>query len=226
MHSRMHPTMYPAIHQTSNHLRYTFFSFTLIVLFTVFQTGCSEEPTLQPISTDATVLAFGDSLTYGTGTSRDKAYPAVLESLINRQVINAGIPGEVTKEGLRRLPRLLSEHQPDLLILCHGGNDILRKLDMVKAKNNIQQMIDLAREQQTQVILIGVPEFGLFLDPAPIYQEIAEENNLPILSDALSDILSSAQLKSDHIHPNSSGYQQFAEKIADLLVHSKAVDAY
>ena len=198
----------------------------LILVLGLSLFACSDEPKLQPIMADATILAFGDSLTYGTGTSRDKAYPAVLESLINRKVVNAGVPGELTREGLVRLPQLLSRHQPDLLILCHGGNDILRKLDMAKAKNNIQQMIDLAREQQVQVILIGVPEFGLFLDPAPIYQEIAEENNLPILSDALSDILSSAQLKSDHIHPNSSGYQVFAEKIADLLVHSKAVEAY
>ena len=150
----------------------------------------------------------------------------MLETLINRKVINAGVPGEITREGLLRLPQLLSRHQPDLLILCHGGNDILRKLDMVIAKNNIQQMIDLAREQQIQVILIAVPEFGLFLDPAPIYQEIAEENNLPILLDALSDILSSSRLKSDHIHPNSIGYQQLAENISDMLVRSKAVEAH
>jgi lysophospholipase L1-like esterase len=198
----------------------------LLLVLSLSLSACSDGPRLQPITADATILAFGDSLTYGTGTSRDKAYPAVLETLINRKVINAGVPGEVTREGLVRLPQLLSRHQPDLLILCHGGNDILRKLDMVKAKNNIQQMIDLAREQQIQVMLIGVPEFGLFLDPAPIYQEIAEENNLPILSDALSDILSSSQLKSDHIHPNSKGYQQLAEKISDMLVRSKAVAAH
>ena len=199
---------------------------TLLLVLSLSLSACSDEPKLEPIIEDATILAFGDSLTYGTGTSRDKAYPAVLETLINRKVINAGVPGEITREGLLRLPQLLSRHQPDLLILCHGGNDILRKLDMVIAKNNIQQMIDLAREQQIQVILIAVPEFGLFLDPAPIYQEIAEENNLPILLDALSDILSSSRLKSDHIHPNSIGYQQLAENISDMLVRSKAVEAH
>ena len=198
----------------------------LLLVLSISLSACSDGPEMQPITADATILAFGDSLTYGTGTSRDKAYPAVLETLISRKVINAGVPGEVTKEGLRRLPQLLSRHQPDLLILCHGGNDILRKLDMVKAKNNIQQMIDLAREHQAQVILIGVPEFGLFLDPAPIYQEIAEENNLPILADTLSDILSRSQLKSDHIHPNSMGYQQLAQSISELLVQTKAIRAH
>jgi lysophospholipase L1-like esterase len=212
--------------KTRKHSLNTIVNSLLLLLFSLSMSACSDGPKMQPITADATILAFGDSLTYGTGTSRDKAYPAVLETLINRKVINAGVPGEMTREGLVRLPQLLSRHQPDLLILCHGGNDILRKLDMAKAKNNIQQMIDLAREQQVQVILIGVPEFGLFLDPAPIYQEIADENNLPILPDALSDILSSAQLKSDHIHPNSKGYQQLAESISEMLVQSKAVAAY
>ena len=198
----------------------------LLLVFSFSLSACSDGPELQPITADATVLAFGDSLTYGTGTSRDKAYPAVLETLINRTVINAGVPGEVSREGLHRLPQLLTRHQPDLLILCHGGNDILRKLDLAKAKRNIQQMIDLASEQQVQVILIGVPEFGIFLSPPAFYQELAEENNIPILSDALSDILSSTQLKSDHIHPNAMGYQQFAESIAALLMQSKAIEAH
>ena len=197
----------------------------LLLVLSLSLSACSDGPEMQPITADATILAFGDSLTYGTGTSRDKAYPAVLETLINRKVINAGVPGEVTREGLQRLPQLLSRHQPDLLILCHGGNDILRKLDMHKARNNLQQMIDLARAQQIQVVLIGVPEFGLFLDPAPIYQQIAEENNLPIQLDALSNILSSSRLKSDHIHPNAMGYQQFAEYIAELLIQSKAIES-
>lgn len=198
----------------------------LLVVLSLSLSACSDEPELQPITADATILAFGDSLTYGTGTSRDKAYPAVLETLINRKVINAGVPGEVSRDGLLRLPQLLSRHQPDLLILCHGGNDILRKLDMLKTKNNIQQMIELARAQQVQVVLIGVPEFGLFLDPAAIYQEIAEENDLPIQLDALSDILSSSQLKSDHIHPNAMGYQQLAQSISELLIQSKAITAH
>ena len=59
-----------------------------------------------------------------------------------------------------------------------------------------------------------------------MYQEIAEENSLPILSDALSEILSSTRLKSDHIHPNSMGYQQLAENISDMLVRLKAVEAH
>lgn len=182
--------------------------------------ACSEPVKLQPLSANATILAFGDSLTYGTGTSRDKAYPARLSVQINREVINEGIPGEVTSEGLNRLPQLLERYQPELIIICHGGNDILRKLNLAEAKANIQQMINLAHQYGSQVVLIGVPEFGLFLSSAPMYSELAEENTIPIENDVLGDILGKNTLKSDHIHPNSTGYQVMADRLSQLL-HEK-----
>ncbi len=191
------------------------------VIFTV-TSSCSDKTQLQALDENTTILAFGDSLTYGTGTSNDKAYPAVLERLINRKVVNAGIPGEISSKGLSRLPNLIKQLQPGLIIICHGGNDILRKLDLNKTSNNIQQMIDLARQNNSQVVLIGVPEFGLFLESSPIYQALAKNNQLPIADDILADILAKASLKSDHIHPNAMGYQMLAKRIALLLKQSGA----
>jgi len=185
--------------------------------------SCSDQPQLKPLASDATILAFGDSLTYGTGTSRDKAYPAVLAGLINRNVINAGIPGEVSRKGLQRLPALLDRHRPALLIICHGANDILGKKDMTLAKNNIQQMINLARSKDIEIVLIGVPEFSLFLTSSPIYQALADENKLPVEDNILGDILGKNTLKSDHVHPNTQGYQLLAEHIAKLLKRSGAI---
>ncbi len=82
----------------------------LILLLINAISACSDSAKLQPLKADATILAFGDSLTYGTGTSKNKAYPAILEKLINHRVINVGIPGEVSRDGLVRLPRLLKEY--------------------------------------------------------------------------------------------------------------------
>jgi len=198
-------------------------TFLPLLFIFFFVASCSDKAQLQALDTNATILAFGDSLTYGTGTSRDKAYPAILETLVNHKVINAGIPGEVSEKGLIRLPGLIKQYQPGLIIICHGGNDILRKLDLKKTKTNIQQMIQLAKANNSQVILIGVPEFGLFLQTLPLYQSLAEENHLPIDSDILGDILGKNKLKSDHIHPNTKGYQILAERIATLLKQSGAV---
>jgi lysophospholipase L1-like esterase len=195
-----------------------------IILFLIFLlAGCSDQPKLEPLPADATILAFGDSLTYGTGTGRNNAYPAVLEQLIGRKVINAGIPGEISQKGLTRLPSLIAEHQPELIIICHGGNDILRKLDLSKTRSNIQQMIDLARSNNSEVVLIGVPEFGLFLNSVELYQALAEENHIPIENDVLGDIIGKNTLKSDHIHPNTKGYKILAEKISRLLKQSGAI---
>ena len=101
---------------------------------------------MSPLSAGATVLAFGDSLTYGTGAKHETtSYPAVLAGLIGRKVVNVGLPGEVSADGLNRLPDLLDEHNPKLMILCHGGNDMLRKRDLNLAKNNLREMVLLAK---------------------------------------------------------------------------------
>jgi len=195
----------------------------IVIILAIVISSCSDNAELQPLDANATILAFGDSLTYGTGTSRDKAYPAVLESLIQHKVINAGVPGEISKDGLTRLPGLLTQYQPDLIIICHGGNDILRKLDITLTKSNIQQMINIAVQNGSQVLLIGIPEFGLFLNASPIYQALADENKLPIENNILGDVLGKNAFKSDHIHPNTRGYQIVAERISALLIQSGAI---
>ncbi len=216
------------IHRGRIHIKLQFYMavsnvnlvFCLLPLLLV---ACSDNTQLKALDANATVLAFGDSLTYGTGTNRNKAYPAILETLIKRKVINAGVPGEITEKGLRRLPALLDSYHPDLIIICHGGNDILRKLDLSIVQKNIQQMIDLARHNNTEVILIGVPSFSLFLSKVAIYQSLANDNNIPLEGNSLAKILAKNSLKSDYIHPNTMGYQQLAEDISQLLKHYGAI---
>ena len=185
-----------------------------------FLLSCENEPQLKPLKQDAIILAFGDSLTYGTGAKPNKSYPAQLEQLIQRKVINAGIPGEISKKGLRRLPALLNTHQPDLVILCHGANDILRKMNLTRTKTNLQKMIDLIEQSEAQVVLLTVPEFSLFLSAAPFYEELAAENKIPLLNNTLSGILLKPALKSDQIHPNADGYLIMASRIQALIEKS------
>lgn len=187
--------------------------------------GCSSKPeTLSPLPYDATILAFGDSLTAGTGANPDASYPAQLESLTGRRVINAGRPGEVSRDGAQRLPALLDEHEPDLLILVHGGNDFLRRVDIAETRGNLATMIETARERGVEVLLVAVPAPTLLrLRSEVIYGELATEFRLPVENDALAHILSRNALKADPIHPNADGYRYLAERIHRLLIDTQAL---
>lgn len=185
--------------------------------------GCSSQPELPQLSPDATILAFGDSLTYGSGAKQEESYPAVLSRLTGFEVINGGIPGEVTTAGLARLPGILDEIQPQLMILCHGGNDMLRQQDLNVAADNLRSMIRLARRQGISVILLAVPRPGVFLTPPGFYEQVAEEMGVPIESEVLPDILSTRSLKSDRIHPNRDGYRVMAEAVIQLMKETGAI---
>ena len=186
--------------------------------------GCGDKvPRLAALPQDAVVLAFGDSLTFGTGAQPEASYPAVLEQLIGRKVWGAGVPGEVSAAGLARLPSALDYYQPQLLILCHGGNDFLRKLGDAQAAENLRGMIRIARQKGVDVVLIGVPKPGLFPSPPDFYAEIAKEFGLPYEGTALKEILRDNELKSDLAHPNARGYARLAAAVATLLKKSGAL---
>jgi acyl-CoA thioesterase I len=186
--------------------------------------ACSSEPKLRHLAPDALILAFGDSLTYGTGAAPTENYPAVLEKLIGRHVINAGVPGETTAEGAARLQLLLEQEKPSLLILCHGGNDLLRHFDQKETKRNLGTMVQLAKGRQIAVVLIAVPAPGIFLKPPAFYEDLADEQGILLDKESLKTILSDGTRKSDYIHPNADGYRMLAESIRALLKKNGALD--
>ncbi|MGM0595325.1 MAG: arylesterase [Pseudomonadota bacterium] len=197
----------------------------LSILLTLLLAGCSQDvPRLLPLAEGETILAFGDSLTFGTGAKAEESYPAILERLSGHTVINAGVPGERTPAGLRRLPAVLDKHQPALLLLCHGGNDMLRKQPVDAMADNLKAMIALARERGIQVVLLGVPRPALFgLESAETYYRVAEELAVPLEGEIVPEVLSDSDLKSDKIHPNPEGYRRMAEAVYQLLQRQGAL---
>jgi acyl-CoA thioesterase I len=185
--------------------------------------ACSDVPAVPKLAPQDVIVAFGDSLTHGTGANEEESYPAVLGKLINRRVIRAGVAGETTEQGLRRLPRVLSEHHPRLLILCLGGNDLLRRVDEQRTAANLRAMIKLARERNVAVVLMGVPRPGLFTSAPEYYSALADELKLPYEGEAIKRVLYSNAMKSDTIHPNAAGYRRIAEDVAELLRASGAI---
>ncbi len=200
--------------------RYT--SIVLLVVFSITLTGCGS-PKLEPIAGDGIILAFGDSLTAGVGTSSEHSYPAVLAALSGLEVVNSGVPGETTDEGLKRLPGELDRVLPDLLILIEGGNDILRNRQPADISKNIEAMIELAIDRDVPVVLIGIPEKRLFFSSAQFYAELADEYQLVFDGALIGDLLRSPGLKSDSIHFNAAGYRRMAESIYTLLQENGAL---
>ncbi len=195
----------------------------LIAAFALLASGCGQKAKLPPLASDAVVLAFGDSLTYGTGASEEESYPAQVARITGRRVVREGVPGEISAAGLARLPAALDEHRPRLLLLCHGGNDFLRRLPMDAAADNVRAMVRLAKDRGIDVLLIGTPEIGLTLTPPEFYAAIAKQFGIPYEGDVLAKILRNGDLKSDQVHPNAQGYRLMAERVADLLRKSGAI---
>lgn len=193
-----------------------------IAIILIFLTLVKKDSNIQALTSQNSILAFGDSLTYGYSAKFNESYPVVLGNLTGLNVINAGINGETSSQGLRRLSTLLENKSIKLMILCFGGNDIIQRLPMDKLKKNLKTMIHMAKEKNIQVLLVSVPNFSLFgLSPLTLYDEVADEENIVLASGILADILSQPSLKSDQIHPNALGYKQMAEKIYESLKENK-----
>ncbi|MDA8110807.1 MAG: GDSL-type esterase/lipase family protein [Betaproteobacteria bacterium] len=185
--------------------------------------ACSKAPSLAPLAPDAVIVAFGDSLTFGTGAAEGESYPAQLGRMIGRRIVDASVPGEVSAAGLERLPAVLDEYQPQLLLLCEGGNDFLRQIGKRQAADHVRAMVRLAKTRGIDVLLIGTPQPGLTVTPPEFYAEIAKEFRIPYEGKVIGRILRDEALKSDPIHPNAAGYRLMAGSVAALLKKSGAL---
>ncbi len=197
--------------------------FVLLICLLVLSACDSDPQQLKQLRPNDVILAFGDSLTLGVGAEAKLSYPAQLSRLLARKVVNAGVSGEVSAEGARRLPDLLDRYEPDLLILCHGGNDLLRKLDRQALRDNLQRMYEAANQRGIAVVMIAVPQPNLLVNDADLYQQLAKELNIPLLEETLGDLMKEKEFKSDAIHLNAQGYRKLAESVADLLYRNGAL---
>lgn len=196
----------------------------IIVMIILAVTGCGKKTLKHDVLPhDATVLAFGDSVTYGYGASKGADYPTQLAALTGWKVINAGVSGERANQAKQRIADTLQTYQPKLVIVEIGGNDFLQRRSEKEIKEDIRSIIETIKEQNIPVVLVGVPNLSLMAvianrpSDATLYEELAEEENITLIPDVFSNVLRDASLKSDQIHPNAKGYKQLAEGIAERL---------
>lgn len=172
-----------------------------------------------PLPSGATVLALGDSLTAPHGVQAQEAWPTLLGQKTGWTVINGGVSGNTTAQALERLPALLDEHQPQLVLVSLGGNDMLRKQPQSQTVANLERMIDMSRAKGAKVVLLATPRPSLAgavfnsLSAADFYADVAKDKKVPLVKDALPDVLSDTALKGDQLHPNAAGHALLGEKI-------------
>lgn len=197
--------------------------FSGLALALILLMSCGQPPRQAAIPPGQTVLAFGDSVTHGTGARPGEDWPSLLAPATGWRIINAGIPGDTTLGGKARLPKLLAQYRPALVIIEMGGNDFLRRRPQREVKEDLRSLIRTARQAGAQVALIAVPELSLLAivagkpDDAPIYTELGEEEGVPVMTDVLSDILGQPELCADTIHPNAAGYRKMAVGLFDSM---------
>jgi acyl-CoA thioesterase-1 len=182
-------------------------------------------PSMAQNADTKTILFFGDSITAGLGVDKSQAFPALIQQKIdslglNYEAINAGLSGETSAGGLRRIDWVL-QRKVDIMVLELGGNDGLRGIDLSDTKKNLQQIIDKveAKYPGVQIILAGMqvpPNLGqdYTREFESMYPELAEKNDLPLIPMVMNKVGGNDELmQGDGIHPTPKGHQVIAETI-------------
>ncbi|WP_313920071.1 arylesterase [Tahibacter sp.] len=170
------------------------------------------------------VLVLGDSLSAAHGIARDAGWVNLLQQrLAPRRVVNASISGETTSGGLARLPLLLTEHKPDLMLLELGANDGLRGLPLDEIRANLVQMLTLIRNAKARPVLIGI-ELPINYGPQyrdglrKLYRDVAGEFNVPLVPFLLEGVaLDPALMQDDGLHPNAQGQPRLLETVWNVI---------
>ena len=194
-----------------------------LLLTAVLLTACGKKaPKHSALPRGSAVLALGDSLTYGYGANPTESYPARLAELTGWAITNGGVSGDTSAQALARLPELLREHTPHLVIISIGGNDFLRRLPENETRANIRAIIQACKAAGAETLLVGVPGVGVgaalgYPGDHPLYADLAKAENVPYYANGWSQILGKDAFKSDQIHPNAAGYAEFARGLTAYL---------
>ena len=177
---------------------------------------------------DDSILFLGDSLTEGLGVTKDEAFPKLVKILIQKElkkdisIINAGVSGSTTSDGLDRLKWYLKK-KPSIVFLALGANDGLRGLDLKQSQKNLEEIIKYAQESGAKVLLAGMlipPNYGPEYSEnfRKMYEEIKDKYKLKSMPFLLDQVAGNKNLnQSDGIHPNEQGHKTIAKNVFEFI---------
>jgi len=195
----------------------------LLVAAIVLVAACGSKAKEEALPPGSRVLALGDSLTAGAGVAPEEAWPDLLAQQTGWVVINGGVSGDTSGGGLRRLPALLEQHNPALVLVALGGNDMLRHVPQEETIANLGQILAMIKAHGAKPVLLATPKPSVAgavfqnLSAPDFYGRVADEQQVQMIENAIADVLSNPQMKGDPLHPNSAGHAQLSQKIFDAL---------
>jgi len=162
------------------------------------------------------IVAFGDSLVEGVGATMGNDFVSLLSKDLNLPIINLGVSGNTTTDGLARIDAVLAE-KPDIVLLLLGGNDFLRRVPAKETFANLAQIIKTLQDSGAVVVLLGV-RGGLISDGyESYYAKLAKEYHTAYVPNVLAGLIGNREYMADSIHPNDIGYAKVAKKLLPVL---------
>nr|MBA3551169.1 hypothetical protein [Patescibacteria group bacterium] len=168
-------------------------------------------------SPGSNIIAFGDSLVKGIGSTPGNDFVSRISRELDIPIVNKGVSGNTTTDGLKRIDEVL-ENDPKLVLILFGGNDVLQKIPAETTFRNLETMIQKIHEKDAIVVLLGIPSGLFFRDPyEPQYRALAEKYNTAYVPNILAGLLGHQEYMSDTVHPNDAGYEKMAQLISPVV---------
>ncbi len=163
-----------------------------------------------------TIVAFGDSLVFGQGATKGNDFVSLLGVKLGRVIINLGVSGNTTKDGVLRVDEVLKEY-PGIVILLLGGNDYLRKVPEEETRKNLGMLIETFEKNGSVVVLLGV-RGGILQDGREeMYEDLSKKYGTVYVPNVLEGIFLKPELMADGIHPNDKGYTIIAKRLFEVF---------
>lgn len=190
----------------------TYFFILLIAL-----SGCVQREIANLDSAGENILCFGDSITFGYGAGPNGDYPAALSKMLDIPVVNLGIDGDTSVEGLKRLKSDVLDRKPLLVIIEFGGNDFLRKISLEETVKSVEEMVRQVVMRKAMVAIADVGTGMIMGDYSREFKRLSKKYRTIFIPALLNGIITNPSLKSDFLHPNADGYKLIAQRIHRVI---------
>ena len=187
----------------------------IFILFLPLLCACTKKPLFHN-SKAPDIVAFGDSLTYGLGVSRDNAYPAVLSQLAGREIVNLGVSGNTAQQGAMRMHDI-GKSMPCMVLIEFGGNDLLQNRPMEETRKALEEIIDYVHGLNAMAVIVDTGGNYQMSRYTKMMKKLAKKKRALFIPGIMDGIFSDKSLKSDILHPNEKGYEIIANKVYEAL---------